>query len=543
MRLVSTSESLVGSSRKAGGAPPLLVAVGLLSAALFAVPFVYLLWRNLQHGGRFVDVISTIDTWRPIGRSLLLASVVTALASTVGTYLAWVVMRTDVPFARPLRLLAPLPLVLPSFVAGAALLAAFAPGGLVEELLSPLGVDRVPGVRGFWGSVLALTVISYPYVFLPVAARLRQLPGSLEEAALLLGSSPRATFVRVVLPQISSSIRAGALLVMLYALSDFGVVALMGYPTVTVRMFSSWLASPEVAFALGLVLGLVALGLVVAERATSGGASPRDHARTSGSRRVRLGRWRWPAFLVALATAFLSIVGPVSVLAWWAWRGAVNRSAGFTGGDGLGGFWDPTWHTLTVAVITGVVAVVIVVPLAVLTGRYRSRAALPAMGLLVAGFALPGLVVALSVVFMALRIGPLGWLYQTMPLLVFAYVVHFGAQAFRTAEVGVSAADRQLDEAARTLGAGAIRRFFRVELPVMAPVLSAGGGLVMLSTMKELPATLLAAPIGFDTLATRVWNATEDGFLADAALASLILLAVSGVLTWLLVIRRSEHLA
>jgi len=513
-----------------------------VAGVLFATPLVYLVWRNVRAGGEFVEVISTFETWRPIGRSLLLAGVVTTCSSIVGTGLAWASMRTDMPFAAPTRVLAPLPLVLPSFVAGAALLAAFAPGGLLDEMLAPLGVERIPTVRGFWGSVLALTVISYPYVYLPVAARLNQLPASLEEAARTLGTPPAQTFRRVVWPQVSSSVRAGALLVALYTLSDFGVVALMGYPTVTVRMFSSWLGDPELAFALGLVLATVAIALVIAERATaSQGVADRDS--TVRPFRVELGRWRWPTAGLCGGVLFLSIVGPVSVLLWWVWRGVVNESAGFTGGDGLGGYWDPTWHTLSVALVAGVVAVVVVLPIALLTSRHRSPLALPALTFLGAGFALPGLVIALSVVFMALRVDALNWLYQTMPLLIFAYVVHFGAQALRTAEVAVSAADRRLDEAASTLGASAPRRFLRIDLPIMAPVLSAGGGLVMLSTMKELPATLLAAPIGFDTLATRVWNATEDGFLADAALASLILLGVSAVLTWYLVIRRAAHLA
>ena len=112
----------------------------------------------------------------------------------------------------------------------------------------------------------------------------------------------------------------------------------------------------------------------------------------------------------------------------------------------------------------------------------------------------------------------------------------------RSAEVGVAAVDRRLDEAARMLGAGRLRRLARVDVPLMAPALAAGGGLVLLSTMKELPATLLASPVGFETLATRIWNANSDGFLANVGLASLVLIAVSAALTWLLVIRNSEHL-
>lgn len=524
-------------------ASPLLVGAALVLASAFAVPFGYLVWRNLSAPREFLEVLTSIDTWRPVGRSVLLAAVVTTLCVGIGVSMAWLTMRTDMPLARLFRVIVPLPLVLPSFVAGAALVAAFAPGGLLEEIAGPLGVDRVPEIRGFWGSVLALTAISYPYVFLPVAARLNQLSRSLEEAAQMLGESEWSRFRRIVWPQIFSSVRAGALLVLLYVLSDFGVVALMGYTTVTVRMFNSWLANPELAFALGLVLASVALVVVASERMSSRSAPGGDPSTSIPPRRQELGRLRIPAVLVAGTVAFVSIVGPISVLAWWVWRGAVNKSAGFAGGDGLGGLWQPAWHTLSVGLITAVVAVLVVLPLARLAGRHRSRSSLPALTFVVSGFALPGVVVALSVVFLSLRVGWLNRFYQSLPLLVFAYVVHFGAQAFRTAEVGMATADRRLDEAAKTLGASTARRFFKIELPLMSPVLSAGGGLVMLSTMKELPATLLASPLGFDTLATRVWNATADGFLADAALASLLLLAMSAVMTWLLVIRRADHLA
>jgi iron(III) transport system permease protein len=122
-------------------------------------------------------------------------------------------------------------------------------------------------------------------------------------------------------------------------------------------------------------------------------------------------------------------------------------------------------------------------------------------------------------------------------------VVHFGAQALGAADVAVGSVPRRLDDAARSLGAGRVRRFLTVDLPLVLPGLAAGFGLVMLSTMKELPATLLLAPIGFETLATRIWFATENVRLAEAGLAGLVLVAVSGVLTWLLTIRRMERLS
>jgi iron(III) transport system permease protein len=178
----------------------------------------------------------------------------------------------------------------------------------------------------------------------------------------------------------------------------------------------------------------------------------------------------------------------------------------------------------------------------VLIARHRTRFAAPINATVVAGYAVPGLVIALSLVFWSLNVPGFDRLYQTVPLLVAAYVIHFGSQAMRAAEVAVAGVPERLRESARLLGARPLRRIATVELPLMRPGLLAGGGLVMLSTVKELPATLLLAPTGMDTLATQVWGSYEDGFFADAGLAALVLLAVSGVLTWLLVLRRAHHL-
>jgi iron(III) transport system permease protein len=201
----------------------------------------------------------------------------------------------------------------------------------------------------------------------------------------------------------------------------------------------------------------------------------------------------------------------------------------------------PAANTAALAVVAALVAVAAVLPLAYLTVRHPSRLAGGANAVVVGGFALPGLVVALALAFWTLQAPwPLAALYQTQALLVFAYLVHFGSQALRASQVAVAAIPGRLDDAARILGAGRLRRLRTVELPLAAPGLLAGAGLVLLSTMKELPATLLLAPPGFETLATRIWNATEDAFLADASLAALALLLLSGVLTWFLVVRRGD---
>ena len=150
---------------------------------------------------------------------------------------------------------------------------------------------------------------------------------------------------------------------------------------------------------------------------------------------------------------------------------------------------------------------------------------------------------ALAVVFWAIRApGPLAAVYQSFPLLILAYVLHFGAQSMRASQAAIGDVPRRYDDAARTLGVKAGRRFLSIDLPLVAPGVLTGGGLVLLSTLKELPATLLLAPIGFETLATRIWNAAEDGFFAEVGVTSLVLIGLSGVLTWALILRSELRL-
>ena len=517
------------------------MALSALVACLFATPLAYLTVRGVTEGGTLAAWASPA-TLGPLARTLALGVSVAGASAVLGTALAWLVTRTDLPGRRVTRLLLPLPLVMPSFIAAFALLAAFAPGGLLAGLLEPLGVERLPAFEGFWGALYVLTLFTYPYVYLPVVARLGQLPASLEESARLLGRGPAAVFRTVVAPQAASAVWAGTLLVFLYTISDFGAVQLLRYETLTSSIYASRVFDRAGALAQSLLLGLLAVAVVVAERSATRGGRPGRLATGARALRVPLGRWRGPAVGLVAGVVGLALVAPVGVLAFWAGRGLVAGStrAGALVGN-AGSLAVPAVNTAAMAVAAALAAGAAVLPVAYLTVRHRSRLAGGANAVIVGGFALPGLVVALALAFWTLQAPwPLAALYQTQALLVFAYVVHFGSQALRASQVAVAAIPSRLDDAARTLGAGRLRRLRTVELPLATPGLLAGAGLVLLSTMKELPATLLLAPPGFETLATRIWNATEDAFLADASLAALFLLLLSGVLTWLLVVRHGN---
>ena len=190
-----------------------------------SLPLAYLVVRSLEEGwAEFAEVVLDGETFAVLGRSALLAAVVTGASVAVAVPLAWLTARTDLPGKRTWAVLSALPLVIPSYVGGFVLVSALGPRGMLQSALEPLGVERLPEIYGFPGAALALTLFSYPYVFLTVRGALRGMDPALEEAARSLGSGAWTTFFRVTVPQLRPAIVAGSLLVALYSLSDFGAV-------------------------------------------------------------------------------------------------------------------------------------------------------------------------------------------------------------------------------------------------------------------------------------------------------------------------------
>jgi iron(III) transport system permease protein len=514
---------------------PVVLAVGCgVIGVLFLLPLAVIVVRAISVGFRL-----DAQTLAPALRSLVLAATVSTAAAVVGTACAWLSVRSDLPGRRWWAVLFALPLAIPSYIGAFCLRAAFATGGLLEQVLAPFTTPQFPRIEGFWAAFGVLTVLTYPYVYLPVAARLRRMPPSHEESARLLGTGPLVTFGRVVMPQIAGSIAAGGLLVFLYVLSDFGAVQLLRYDTLTRVIFANQL-DRQVALPAALQLSVLALVVVVGERLahrTARGGPLAAHG--VAPLHVPLRRWRLPALAGAATVVGLGLCAPLTVLLYWAARGLSSQSQRPDAGELMG----LVANTTLVSVAGAAAAVVVALPLAFLVARHRGTLPATVNAVVVVAFAIPGLVLALALVTIALGGGAvLAAVYQTLPLLIVAYVIHFGAQALRSVTVGVAALPSSVNDAARLLGARRARRLAQIELPLLRPAIHAGGGLVLLSVAKELPATLLLAPAGFATLATRIWSATEDAFWTDASIMSLTLVAVSGVLTWLLIVRRSDVL-
>lgn len=527
------SKHLDHTAKPAGGTAGRLQHVaGWITSTVFIFPLAYLLWGTVTIGGGVLSTVASGDVAGPMSRSLLLATSAAAAATLLGTSMAWLVVRTDVPGRRLWRLVVALPLVIPSYVGAAGLRAAFGPGGLIPWLPRP---------SGFWGSLMVLSLLTYPYVYLPVAARLSSMPPSIEDAARLLGDGGLKVVRRIVLPQARPAMFAGGLIVFLYSLSDFGAVSLMRFDTITRAIFASRLADRGTALSLGLALGILAIGVALLER----WLSRREESVTSAGSRPRmysLGRLRrWGTAVLGTVVMF-ALLAPLAVFVVWWLRGTTAIGSGYSGiAEGFAVLVEPARNSAVAGVVAGGAAMILLLPAAYLAVRRSSVVGTVSNVVIASTFALPGLVIALAVVYWVLQApDAIAGLYQTFPLLILVYVVHFGVQSHRASAGAVAALPARYGEAARVLGARSLRRFFTVDLPLIAPGVLAGGGLVMLSTLKELPATLLLAPIGFDTLATRVWGASEDGFLAEVGITALALVLLSGFLTWLLVLRPSR---
>lgn len=530
--MTRTVGAVARAAWRPGRRPPLLLwALALCAVAVVLLPLAYLVLRAAGGGVDAWSVLGRRGTAETILKTIALVAGVTAASVMVGVPLAWLVARTDLPGRRAWAVCAALPLVIPSYVAALALLGAFGPRGLVQQALEgPFGVERVPEIYGYPGSLLALTLASYPYVYLLAMAGFRAVDPSLEEASTGLGRSRASTFFRVTLPIARPSIVAGALLVALYTLSDFGAVSLMQYDALTRAIFLQYRAlfdrTPAAVLALVLVV-LTAIILTLEARARRGGVPGRPSAGRA-SRPVELGRWRWPAlgFCAAVAGVFLAV--PLAVLGWWLAR-AVSL------GYDLDIAWRPLANTVLVAFAAAGAATLAALPIALLARRHASRPTMLLERLAYTSNAMPGIVIALSLVFFAARYG--GILYQTLALLLIAYVIRFLPESLAGTGSALASVSPRVEEAALGLGRSRLRMVAQITLPLARAGILAGAALVVLSTMKELPATLLLRPIGFDTLATEIWRLTSVGSYSRAALPALLLIALAAPIVYVLLRR------
>jgi len=535
--------------RRAGAAPRrrpsgwtvFSVVVALVVAGpLLALPL------SFVGQGEALDAIAASLLPEALRASAVLATGVGAATLALGGALAALVSFWDFPGRRWLDWALVLPLAVPAYVLVFVLL------GQYDSGLFGLGLS-LPDVRNPAGTIAVLTLVLYPYVY--VLGRSAFLGQSREtlEAARTLGLSHLAAVRRVALPLARPALAAGAALAVMEALADFGAVNLLNYRALTDAMYRVWYGAFDRAAALqlGTVLVSLALSLLVLERLLRGraryhGALARGEAviprRLRGARGVAAAAL--PAAIVALVVAL-----PVGQLAVWSVDSLV---AGTFGSDLV--------RSGLSSLVLAVVAALIAVSAATLVA-YGQRADPTRVGRIAArltslGYAVPGTVVAVAVYVPAawldrrvdgaaealLGVDPGLVLTGTVLGLVVAYVVRFHALALFAVEARMERIDPALDDAARALGADRGRVLADVHVPLLWPGILTAGLLVFVEVMKELPATALLRPLGADTLAIAVWEATKDSRFETAALPALLIVAV-GLIPVVMMIRLSRRTA
>ena len=500
-------------------------AIVVLIALVMLLPLAYLVYRAAGVGwAEGIDLLFRMRTVRVMWNSLILVCGVTTLSLALALPFAWLTERTDLPGGRIWTVLAMMPLVIPSYVGGFTLIAMFGPRGALQELLSPLGVDRLPSIYGFTGALWALTLFTYPYIFMSIRAALHRFDPSVEEAARSLGYNGWQTFLKVTLPNLRPAITAGGLLVALYTLSDFGAVSLLRFNSFTRAIYVQYLSSFDrnVASLLSLALIVFTIILLVMERNSRGRGRPRYYRSSAGvaspRKRIELAGRKWPALLFCGTVVTAALVLPVGVILFWLLRGLGS-------GESLAPVWTATLNSFRAGALAAIAAIALGLPVAYAAIRMGGRLMSLSARAVYVGYGLPGIVIALSLVFFGANFAPR--LYQTLWMLVFAYVVRFLPQAMGAMQISLLQMNPRLEEAGRSLGLGNRAVFRRITAPIVRPGVLAGMALVFLTTVKELPATLLLSPTGFPTLATQIWSATDEAFFARAAAPALMLLAMS----------------
>jgi iron(III) transport system permease protein len=504
--------------------PSPLQWVSLLTAAFLVLPTGYITYVAITAAPAVWTRLWSTRIPELLGNTLSLAVGVALTTFLLGVSLAWITVRYDFPGRRMWEWALALPLAMPTYVLAYVYAHLIGMGGPAEQWWQmALGPDaQLPSPQSFVGVTLIMSLDTFPFVYLLVRGALQNLNISFEEVARACGISPWATLRRVTLPLIRPAIAAGLALVVLYVISDFGAVSLLRYQTLTYAVYQQMTSRYDhtAASILSLLLVVLALVFLATERwfrqrsrfyQTSGRyrRSTRQHAGLLGTALIT-------GYVVFVFGAAFGI--PAAMLIHWSIE-AISQGALDTR------FLGFIWNSTLLAGLAACGAVIIGLPLAYLASRRPTRLNIACLQAAYAGYALPGPVAALAVLVLFTQFAPA--LYGTVVVLIVAYILHFLPIGLQSMEPALQQITPNVEEVARTLGCTTRHTLRRVTLPLVRNGFIAAWVLMFLQTMKELPATLLLRPVGFDTLAIRVWLEASEEYYQLAAPAALLIVLLS----------------
>ncbi|WP_448683741.1 ABC transporter permease [Pseudomonas nicosulfuronedens] len=487
---------------------------------------------------------------RLLGNTLVLVAGVGVGVSVLGVSLAWLTSLCEFPGRRWLDWALMLPFAVPAYVLAFVFVGLLDFSGPAQTLLREwFGSGlRLPRVRSTGGVITVLVLVFYPYVYLLARTAFLAQGRGLMEAARVLGLSPLAAFWRVALPMARPAIGAGLALAIMETLADFGTVSVFNFDTFTTAVYKTWYGFYSLSSATQLAsLLLLFVMLVLLGERYSRGRSGVPSERPRGAALYRLHGWKaFAASAWCLLVFACAFVIPVLQLLVWVWQ-----KGRFDLDERYGGL---ILHSLYLGGFAAVLTVAVALLLAFARRLSPTPAVRSAVGISNLGYALPGSVLAVAIMLafswldnhavipLSSALGGAGkpLLLGGLGALMVAYLIRFMAVAYNPLEGALARIRPSLPEASRSLGVGGAGLFFRVYLPLLLPGALSAALLVFVDVLKEMPATLLMRPFGWDTLAVRVFEMTSEGEWARAALPALTLVLV-GLFPVIGLIRRSAR--
>ena len=449
---------------------------------------------------------------------------------------AWILVRSRVPLRRLFTVLHVLPLAVPGYVMATAALDV---GGYKGFLHRAFGIEGVPLLGGYDGALLVLALYTYPYMFLTLRAAMAGLDPAREEAARSLGATSFGAFRHAVLPQLVAAWSAGALLVGLHAIGDFGVASLMRYDTLGVAVeqnFDSAFGIGPGRYAYPAGLGLFLLVVSVLFVAGDLWLLRKQHAVRAATRprrrpaRRSLGAWSVPAYALLVLVPLVGVGAPLVLIIDW-----LDDPA--TGVHGPAKVLAAVWDAVRVSLPAALLGVLLVLPVVLRATRTRALGPRLLERATFLGYATPRIVLGLAIYVLALQLpdSVLAHPRKTVVLLILAYAIHFMAEAVGPLRATLLQVPPRMEEAARTLGLGRFEVLRRVTLPLVGRGVAVATAFLFLACMKDLPLTLMLRPHGFDTPALRVYDHASEVQFASAAPYAVALVLTSAVFVALLV--------
>ena len=514
----------------------LLAGLSSIIALLAAIPLIYVFYGSIKlPTERWLGLWST-RLPELLWNTLSLAVLVGATTLVIGISAAWLIVRRRFPARNIALWLMILPLTIPTYVFAYIYTNLLEDDGWLGRGWHVLfgAASQIPDLYSTGGVMLILAMSTFPYVFLLVHSALSHANPHLEEAARIHGANSTTIFWQVTRPLLRPALAAGLALVTLHVLSDFGAVSMLRYQTFTLSIYlqMSGRFDYNAAAGLSLVLILLALVFLILERFFR----KRQRYYASGHSRQRPARqaspgeclliWSWLG-LIALFAFFLP-------LAWM-----VSWSARAIAMDTLGpAFWGYATNSVILAIAAATLAIIIALPVGLFHHRQRNLFSLSLLQSSSIGFVLPGPVIALGVLTFILAQLPI--LYGGLAALVIALIIRFLPLAVQSQEASLQQLTPSIEQAGRVLGANALQNLWHITLPMMRKGMITAWVLVFIDALKELPATLILRPIGFDTLPVRIWIEASEEMLEHSAPAALMLMLATLPALWIMMRDRSS---